>query len=70
MRNSPEMRRKRLPPSAGPQATQQRYNPYDTDAYDPLCNPASKSKPPLGRDDASNDNPQPRPHQAPSPPRA
>ena len=64
------MPRKRLPRSAaGPQTTKQAYNPYDTDPYDPLNNPASRTKPPLARDDASNENPQPRPNQPPSPPR-
>jgi hypothetical protein len=63
------MRRRRLPRTAGPQTTRQRYNSYDRDPYDPLKKPASKTKPPLARDDASNVNPQPRPGQPPSPPR-
>jgi len=64
------MARKHVPPPAGgTQATQQRYNPYDTNPYDPLEDPPSVGKTPLNRDDASNENLQPRPQEPPSPPR-
>jgi hypothetical protein len=56
------MPRKRIPqPATKPQATDQDYNPYDTDPYDLLKDPPAAGKSPLHRDDASNDSPQPRP---------
>ncbi|MBV9120011.1 MAG: hypothetical protein JOZ39_04840 [Chloroflexi bacterium] len=60
------MPEERVPPVAGaPEHDEPGFNPYDTDPYDPLAHPASGHKPPLLRDDASNDNPQARPGDPP-----
>jgi hypothetical protein len=61
------MAKKRLPPQAGSRQSVQRQpnrNRYDADPYDPLNNPPSHGKPPLMRDDASNESPQKRPRRA------
>jgi len=58
------MARKKLPPPAGGRQSAQRQpsrNRYDTDPYDLLNDPPSHGKAPQARDDASNENPQPRP---------
>ena len=62
------MQQNRVPPAAGgPEQLRPTFNPYNTDAYDPLKDPASAHKAPLEWDDASNVNPQPTPDQPPTP---
>jgi hypothetical protein len=64
------MARKRIPSAAGGgHPNEQRYNPYDADPYDPLNDSPASGKAPGHRDDASNENPQPRPEEPPSPAR-